>query len=129
MDNFTPFWQQNTNVEAPVEANQSDNIGVDFSFFSGDDAKKISTGVAEDDSSSKKKRSPKKIAESDMPDGLVNPVPGSNVAEVDYARSYSEPNNLIRGAIVQIDELSGAIKQDIDDIRASKTIKNKWSLL
>ena len=129
MDNFTPFWQQNTHVEAPVEANQDNSIGVDFSFFSCDEAKKISTGMAEEETSTKKKRSPKKVTESDMPDGLVNPIPGANVAEVDYARSYSEPNNLIRGAIVQIDELSGAIKQDIDDIRASKTIKNKYTYL
>ena len=48
---------------------------------------------------------------------------------MDYARSYSETNSLIRGAILQADDLSNAIKNDLDTIRSSKTLKNKYTYI
>ena len=111
-------------------ADDSGSIGVNFDFFLTDDAKKIETGPQEDSTSGKKKSTKQnKVVNIDPPDTLVNPIPGASVAETDYARSYSETNNLIRSAIVQADELSYAVKQDIDAIRSSKTIKNKYTYL
>lgn len=60
---------------------------------------------------------------------LINPIPGGNVAEMDYSKSYAEPAMLIRGAIAQADQLMGEVKSDIDDIRASKTMKSKYTYL
>lgn len=135
MPNFTPFWEQpNISEEKTIVDNVSANmadIGVDFSFFSSDQAKKLDSG-AQDEKASKKKLSKPKVAIAGavMPDReIMNPIPGANVAETDYAKSYAETNNLIRGAIVQTDELSAEIKQDIDEIRASKTIKNKYTYI
>lgn len=104
-------------------------IGVDFSFFSGEKASKIDTGVQE---KPKKKNTKIKVAYEGevVPErDLANPIPGASVAEMDYARSYNETNNLIRGAIMQADELNAEIKQDIDSVRSSKTIKNKYTYL
>lgn len=59
-------------------------------------------------------------------------VMASNAASVEtqnYADSYNETNNIIRGAIIQADMLSSEIKQDIDAVRASKTIKNKYTYI
>lgn len=64
-----------------------------------------------------------------VPDGTAFPIPGADVAEVDYAKSYSETNSLIRGAIMQADELNNDIKNDLDTIRASKTLKNKYTYI
>lgn len=54
---------------------------------------------------------------------------GDPVADADYARSYEETNSLIKSAIYQADELSSEIKKDIEDVRSSKTIKNKYTYL
>ena len=125
-----PFWQMSAEVDSDTTVPMESNIGVDFSFFSGDDAKKIDGG-AQDTSTSKKRSKPKVAVNGEvLPErDIVNPIPGAAVAEVDYARSYAETNNLIRGAIMQSDELSNEIKQDIDAVRSSKTIKNKFTYI
>ena len=127
---FRPFWQMSTDVDSNTSAPMESDIGVDFSFFSGDNAKKIDGG-AQDTTSSKKRSKPKVAVNGEvLPEReIVNPIPGAAVAEVDYARSYAETNNLIRGAIMQSDELSNEIKQDIDAVRSSKTIKNKFTYI
>lgn len=128
--NIRPFWQMSAEIDTNNTTPMNSDIGVDFSFFSGDDAKKIDGGAQ--DSSAPKKRSKPKVAVNGevLPEReIINPIPGAAVAEVDYARSYNETNNLIRGAIMQSDELSSEIKQDIDAVRSSKTIKNKYTYI
>lgn len=111
-------------------ANSDGGIGVDFSFFTTDDAK-IHGESVETSGKKKKNTKPKVVVNGEvMPDAqLANPIPGANVAEVDYAKSYNETNALIRGAILQADELSAEIKSDIDAVRASKTLKNKYTYI
>ena len=101
-------------------ANSDGGIGVDFSFFTTDDAK-IQGESVETSGKKKKNTKPKVVVNGEvMPDAqLANPIPGANVAEVDYAKTYNETNALIRGAILQADELSAEIKSDIDAVRAS----------
>lgn len=114
------------NKKEPI-SNMAGSIGVDFSFFSEDAAKKIDSGIPEE---KPKKRSKPKVAINGevLPDRDIAP-PNGSVAEVDYSRSYAETNNLLRGAIVQADELSSEIKEDIDAVRSSKTLKNKYTYL
>lgn len=126
LNNFIVSVNKSSNAIAHSEG----GMEVDFSFFSKDDAKKIEDGTDIEATPKKKKTSKPKVAINGevLPDrDLANPVPGASVAEMDYARSYNETNNLIRGAIVQADELSAEIKQDIDTVRSSKTIKNKYT--
>lgn len=114
-----------------IIANSDTSVGVNFDFFTSD-AAKISSDVAPSESTKKKKSNKPKVAVNGeiMPDApLVNPVPGANVAETDYASSYNETNALIRGAIVQADTLSAEIKSDLDAVRASKTLKNKYTYI
>ena len=107
------------------------DIGVDFSFFSSDEAKIVTND--NNTPSTKKKASKPKVSINNgevLPDrDLVNPIPGANVAEVDYASTYNETNSLIRGTIIQADALSNEIKSDIDSVRASKTLKNKYTYI
>lgn len=114
-----------------IECNKEENnIGVDFSFFSTDNAKNLNPGSQSDDTkkkSTKSKTSDNKIVVEQLPT-MHTPANGS-VAEIDYSRSYAETNNLIRGAIMQADELSAEIKEDIDSVRSSKTLKNKYTYI
>lgn len=113
-------------------ADKSGDVEVDFSFFSSDSASKIDDGSSKDTNTSKKKSKLKVgVNGKELPERNIHTIneSGTGVAEVDYARSYSETNNLIRGAIIQADELSSAIKEDIDAVRNSKTIKSKYTYI
>lgn len=116
-------------------ANDDGGVDIDFSFFTTDEASRIpSSSLDTELSTTKKKRnsSKSKVLTVDgevINNKMVNPVPGANVAETNYAQSYSESTNLTRGVILQADELANEIKSDIDDVRASKTLKNKYTYL
>lgn len=118
---------------ANITANSDEKVDIDFSFFTSDDAKSIvPVDNTTDMAKSKKRKRVQKLEvdgkiESDK--DMMNPVPGASVIDADYASSYSETNSLIRGAIMQADELGSEIKQDIDAVRSSKTLKNKYTYL
>lgn len=114
----------------------SEGIGVNFGFFLSDDAGKINSGNipgGEDKKKGSSKKSVtvsgKDVVERAAAGGVINNNPAVNVETVDYAQSYAETNNLIKVAIAQADELSTDIKRDIDDIRASKTLKGKYTYI
>lgn len=119
------------NVTASNEKSESEeekfNMGVNFSYFTSDKAV-IDTGEGKE---AKKKASTKKIKVTvngeERTADLTNPIPGADVATVNYSKSYEETNSMLRQAIYQTDELSAEVKADIDDIRASKTLKNKYT--
>lgn len=71
----------------------------------------------------RKKKDPK------TPDANTIASNAASIESQNYADSYNETNNIIRGAIIQADMLSSEIKQDIDAVRASKTIKNKYTYI
>ena len=111
-------------------ATSEKNIGVDFSFFTSEEASSVPVEVGPKDKKKKKATTITVVPEDQLGvNGMVNPVPGADIAETNYHTSYSETNNLLRGAIVQADEMSAAIKGDIDEIRSSKTIKGKYTYL
>ena len=123
---FELFVSDNTN---PIMASKDDNIGFDISAFVSNDK-----GTAPINMDKPKKRSAVKssktvIVDPSVSNYLENPVPGASVAEIDYAKSYGETTALIRGAIAQVDQLNAEIKGDIDTVRASKTLKNKYTYL
>ena len=112
------------------EATNEKNIGVDFSFFTSEEAASVPVEVGPKDKKKKKATSVTVIPEDQLGiNGMMNPVPGADIAETNYNSSYSETNSLLRGAIAQADEMSAAIKGDIEEIRASKTIKGKYTYL
>ena len=103
---------------------------INMDFFSSSNAN--INNESNEEEKTKRKRNTKKNADDTtvlLSADTIAPIPGANVAEVDYARSYSETNSLIRGAILQADDLSNAIKNDLDTIRSSKTLKNKYTYI
>lgn len=114
------------------DATSEKNIGVDFSFFTSEEASSVPVEVGPPKEKKKKKSTTTitVIPEDQLGiNGMANPIPGADIAETNYRTSYSETNNLLRGAIAQADEMSAAIKGDIDEIRASKTIRSKYTYL
>ena len=109
--------------------NENENFGLDMSFFTNAKPVKVESHIPEEAKKKKPVRKKEAVDGEVIIDGMANPVPGAIVAETDYARSFHETNNLIRGTIAQADELNNCIKQDIDDVRASKTLKNKYTYI
>ena len=135
MDYFKSFVKASEEDEAIVPM-ASEGIGVNFGFFLSDDASKINSGNTPGGGEDKKKSSKKsvtvsgkEVVERAAAGGVVNNNPAVNVETVDYAQTYTETNALIKGAIAQADELSMDIKRDIDEIRASKTLKGKYTYI
>ena len=110
-------------------------INTDF-FTSGKAVDSVAATVANDPTTPKSSKKSNKKIKVDM-NGIVTPdnepsaapAPGSAVTESDYAASYNETSRLLREAIMQTDILSSEIKQDIDEIRSSKTLRNKYTYL
>lgn len=67
----------------------------------------------------------------DKSGGLVvqSTVQIQEAPKVAYMDSYSETNNMLRNAIIQTDVLAGEIKEDLDKIRASNTMKSKYTYI
>lgn len=78
----------------------------------------------------KRKRKSKDGSETEET-SLVKQDPASVVEDVSYAETYEYTNQLIRGTISQVDELSSDLKYELDKIRsASPTqIKGKYTYL
>lgn len=117
-------------VSAPIEANKEEFKCFNIKALMGEDGSNL---VIEDKPAKKKsgKSSTTKTITVDptISHHLDKPIPGAGLAETDYAKTYNETSMLLRGAIAQADQLSGEIKSDIDAVRASKTLKNKYTYI
>lgn len=127
--NYAPV--MNMEPEENKEENVSINLGVDFSAFTKDGG---STFVEENAGKKKGKPSKKATELVTTYNGEVLPTRTASVSEDPlannpYMSSFARTNALLEGAIMQTDQLSAEIKGDIDEIRSSKTIKNKFTYL
>lgn len=116
------------NCDASNEVHMADkneeNMGVDFSFFTSDKAKNLKDFNSDVPAEPKKKRTKTdKVSMDDRIDGK-----GGNESSF-YYDSYSETNSLLKETIAQTDQLNFEIKSDIDGVRASKTLKNKYTYI
>lgn len=107
-----------------VAADDND-IGVNFSFFTSEDAASIAT--IDNTPVEKKKKSKAKTVEVVPSIHEANAKPG--VIDIDYSSTYGETTNLLRGAIIQADQMAGEIQEDLDAVRGSKTLKGKYTYI
>lgn len=113
--------------QSDIPTEGSFNLG----FFMSDDAKIMKTS-SDTPAAEKKKRAPRKKAEQDTNVFAHIPAGGSvpnNTNVVPYSNTYNETNAVLQTAISQSDVLLGEIKQDIDSIRGSKTLKSKYTYI
>lgn len=105
---------------------------MNFDFFSSDsDDLKLKSYDSDDQPTKKKRGRPKNKT---LADGTTyvteekEPLPLYQSNEP-YLETYSETTNMLRGSISQIDNLQSQVDKDIQDIRASKTLRKKYDYL
>ena len=103
-----------------MEEDKESNIGVDFSAFTQ------GGGMTFKDDTEKKSRK-KKMSISFQ--GEVLPDRTTSTSDNSYLQSFGKTNAMLETAIAQADQLSAEVKEDIDTIRASKTLKNKYTYI
>lgn len=57
---------------------------------------------------------------------METPMAYSNMP---YENTYEETNTLLKSTIIQVDIVSSEVKKDLDDIRASRTLKKKYDYI
>lgn len=104
------------------EEDKKIDIGVDFSSFTNEG------GMTFQDDTEKKTRNRKKMTVSYQGEVLPDRVISAG-QENTYLQSFGKTNAMLEAAIAQTDQLSIEVKEDIDTIRASKTLKNKYTYI
>lgn len=85
----------------------------------------------------KKEKTPRKKKESGSNTAVVklneaspaNPAVSGTVEDIPTAYTYAETTGMLRETLGQIDALSGELVQEFNNIRASRTMKNKYMAL
>lgn len=98
-------------------------IGIDFSAFTkegGLEAKEESAKVTK----STKRRSTNN-SYTQVPQRVMDNISGDKK----YTKSFAKTTAMLEGAVLQTDQLTSEIKSDIDNIRASKSLKGKYNYL
>lgn len=53
----------------------------------------------------------------------------ADLCNMDFEKTYKETTGMIRGTIMQLDILGGELKDDLEAVRASRTIRNKYNYI
>ena len=114
--------------EVPNTAPNGNMFGVDFSYFLTDKAKITSAddGVTNDTENKPKRKYTKKERENTI---NITEVIDANAPVTQYDVVFEDTNRELKKAIAQTDILTSEIKEDIDRIRSSTTIKNKYTYI
>ena len=87
------------------------------------------------DGTPKKKRGRPKKSETEMTTIPPAPAAGQNAgvplcqSDAPYLDTFSETNDMLKLSIMQLDVLTGDVKNELDSIRASKTLKGKYKYI
>lgn len=117
---FSPI----VNMDSESNEEEVSITGVDFSAFTKEG------GTTFKDDAEKKSRAKKKMTVTYKGEVLpARSVEETSSGDGGYQQSFAKTNAMLEGAIAQTDQLSAEVKEDIDTIRASKTLKNKYTYL
>lgn len=116
-------------IEIFDTSSDDNTVIVDFSFCTTDKAATVELEKNKKETTDKKisEKKPKK-----QKDKIIsNPNRELQMSEtnIPYNHTYNETNTLLKGTIVQIDMLSGEIKEEVDKIKNSKTLKKKYDYI
>lgn len=116
---------------SPIYFEQKSNVDTNFSFpinleLLSQPVTSLGNEVPADISTKKKK---KKTPTKTLSSGEVFIPADDNTQEEQYMDSYSETNSMLKNSVVQIDILQNDIKTELDQIKASKTLKKKYDYI
>lgn len=123
--------KEETSTPLQKEEKSDSTLGIDYSFFSSDDAKAVPMGTpTTTEVKPKKERAPRKKKEDTVVGAaMVEDKLPMTASTQSYLDTYAESNAMLRGAIAQTDMLSAQVQEDMDAIRASKTMRSKYTYL
>ena len=105
-------------------------VSIDFSKFTSDDAPSMKGDVV----APKKRGRPKKETKT-LADGTTIITGEQSVEPLamwqsnqPYIDTYGETTSLLRGAIMELEQLNRGMKEDLEAVRGSKTMRNKYGL-
>ena len=98
-------------------------------YFMSDKAKIVPSEQELELKKAKEKPVTKRASKKDSTASEPISIDPTGQSVVTYQSSYCETNDMLRQAIMQADILTSEIKQDIDAIRGSKTIKGKYTYI
>ena len=113
------------------EFESKDEVSVDFSAFTSDDAATMSGDIT----APKKRGRP---AKKKMGDGAtIVTSDGTEVVEPlamwqsnqPYLETYSDSRSMLYGAIVELDAVAKDVKEELSNVKDSKTLRNKYGLV
>lgn len=133
-DYMQPISLDNSEMDLAMAKKTEENpdVGFSFKYFLDEDAvipgQETSLAIKED---AKPVKKPRKKSEPKEPAQTVinNEVQIQGNTAVPYQNSYDETTGILKTAIAQADQLLSEVKEDIDTIRASKTLKSKYTYL
>lgn len=111
-------------VNMDSDAEEDSVTGVDFSAFTKDGG-----STYKDETDKKTSKSKKKLSVSYQGEVLPARSTSDESNNGGYLQSFGKTNTMLEAAIMQTDQLSAEVKEDIDTIRASKTLKNKYTYI
>lgn len=116
--------------EEPSSGIKQEDLGVDFGFFENQNNNDLKLNKSSEGAPIIKQKRPRKKKLADGTEYVPVESTFNNVETTEpYINSYNETNMMLRNSIGQIDQLSGEIKGELDSIRASKTLKNKYNYI
>lgn len=129
---FTTPPEESKEEFSMAKKSSDDKIGFNLNYFMSDDAILPADENTIKVKEEKKKRSSTKKELVPVDANKAIAEAGSQIqgnTKIPYAQSYTETDNLLRNTVLQADQLLSEVKEDIDTIRASKTLKNKYTYL
>lgn len=122
------FYKSATKKEVSKEPVDTFETGMvmDFSLIQEDKVKLTDTTV---DTSNTKKRGRKKTNGDPMMITETDRDLKDSETNIPYEEKYQETNNILRGAIMQLDAGLADMANDLNYIRASKTMKSKYTYM
>lgn len=139
MEFYYPFIGTEPTEEISAKKNALDGYTeFDTSFFEEDGAKIVPSEQELElaDKNNKAKKAPERLTKVSQKGGPFDvPVPvASTEAVVDpmtvpYADSYRRTNSWLEQSVLQTDVLASEVKEDLDKIRASNTMKSKYTYI
>lgn len=121
------------NIIGPeIVSNEDDGISIDLAKMTSEEN---AVSVIGDTVEKKKRGRPRKTETKVAPDGST--IITSDITQVEplsmpqsnepYINTYNETTALLRGAIIELEDLGRDVRSELDAVKSSKTMRNKYT--
>lgn len=115
-------------IQPVVEQNYS-GLGANFSGLINTNVQVPIVTDLPDDTKKKRTRKKKETSGETTVVSTVKEEPVSQVESIIYEDTYEHTTNLLKGTVAQIDQLAVEMKQELDKLRSTNTMKGKYTYI